>query len=170
MQLPVFFGGIALFHLIGNAEGRKKWTPWRFWFLALSAMGYVALAYSPYAQEPIAFGVILIGFIVYLACARQSILVNSWIRWLGKISFSCYICHFFVLHELGKRLQGWNFANLEPSLGYMFNCGWLLAVSLLVSSSFAMISYSLIEKPGIRLGNKLVEKLEQNALQAKGLN
>ena len=71
---------------------------------------------------------------------------------------------------MGKRLEGWNFANLEPSLGYILNCGWLLTVSLLVSSSFAKISYSLIEKPGIRLGNKLVEKLEKNALQAKGLN
>ena len=169
MQLPVFFGGIVLFHLIGDEEGRKKLNPWRFWFLATSVMSYVTLAYSPYAQEPIAFGIILIGFAVYLACARRSILVNSWIRWLGKISFSCYICHFFVLHELGKILQGWNFANLDPSLGYIINCGWLLAVSLLVSSTFASISYSLIEKPGILLGNKLVEKLEKNALQAKGL-
>ena len=172
MQLPIFFGGIVLFHLMGTEEERHKLIPWRWWFLGGAVGGCIFLAYSPMfglplASEPIPFGMVLMLFVIHLGCRPEGILVNRWIRGLGKISFSCYICHFFVLHELGKHLEGWIFADLEPPLGYILNCGWLLTVSLLVSSIIAMISYSLIERPGIRLGNKLVEKLEENALKAR---
>lgn len=165
MQLPVFFGGIVLFHLIGTEEGRKKLEPWRWWFLGGAIVGIGILAYSPHfgvplALEPIPFGMILLLFAIHLACCPQSILVNRWIQGLGKISFSCYICHFFVLHELGSRLEGWSFDGLDPGLGHLMNCGWLLLISLALASLLATMSYWLIEKPGIRLGNKLVAKLE----------
>jgi peptidoglycan/LPS O-acetylase OafA/YrhL len=163
MQLPVFFGGIVLFHLIGAEDGRKKLVPWRRWLLGGSIVGTASLAYSPLAQEPIAFGMVLLGFATHLGCSPNNILVNRWIRYLGKISFSCYICHFFVLHELGHRLDGWSFAGLDPGLGNALNYGWLLVVSLLVSSFLATVSYLLIEKPGIRLGNSLVAKMETKA-------
>ena len=80
MQLPIFFGGIVLFHLIGTEEGRQKLDPWRWWLLVGSAGGIAALAYSPLAQEPIAFGMVLLLFATHLGCCPQSILVNSWIR------------------------------------------------------------------------------------------
>jgi len=160
MQLPVFFGGIVLFHLIGTEEGRERLENWRWWLLGGSIAGSAGLAYSPLAQEPIAFGMVLLCFATYLGCSPGNILVNNWIRYLGKISFSCYICHFFVLHELGNRLEGWAFAELDPDLGNTLNCGWLLIISLLISSVLATVSYLLIEKPGIRLGNSLVAKME----------
>ena len=102
MQLPVFFAGIVLFHLVGTEERRQQLAPLGWWFLGLFILGITLLVYSQYfglslTLEPIPFGMMMLVFAMHLACCPDSILVNRWIRALGKISFSCYICHFFVL-------------------------------------------------------------------------
>jgi len=78
------------------------------------------------------------------------------LRWIGLISFSLYMWHlpllFFFRYNIANHLQGWN-----PALA--FSLYWLWA--FLVIIPFSALSYLLIEKPGMVLGEKLRQRLER---------
>jgi peptidoglycan/LPS O-acetylase OafA/YrhL len=78
---------------------------------------------------------------------RFSPLLNSPpLVWLGDISYSLYLLHWFVLFvttEIARRLPGLDFANLAliPSL-------FLITVLIAVSLAFATLSFHFIEVTG----------------------
>ena len=80
---------------------------------------------------------------------RFSPLLNSApLVWLGEISYSLYLLHWFVLFvttEIARRLPGLDFANLPlaPSLA-------LIAVLIAVSLALATLSFRFIEVTGRR--------------------
>jgi peptidoglycan/LPS O-acetylase OafA/YrhL len=70
------------------------------------------------------------------------------LMWLGDISYSLYLLHWFVLFvttEIARRLPGLDFANLPlaPSLA-------LIAVLIAVSLALATLSFRFIEVTGRR--------------------
>jgi peptidoglycan/LPS O-acetylase OafA/YrhL len=80
------------------------------------------------------------------------------LRWVGSISFSLYMWHlpfiFLFLNDIVHNIQqqGWNHAVQYAA----FWC-WTLVVIFPIS---AML-YRWVEQPGIRLGERLIRKLEQ---------
>ncbi|HEY7348150.1 MAG TPA: acyltransferase [Ktedonobacterales bacterium] len=72
------------------------------------------------------------------------------LRWIGLISYSLYIWHlpllFTFLHHVGPSLS-----NLPHPLAYSLY--WVWAAVVVIPCSFAL--YTLIEKPGMRLGSRL---------------
>lgn len=71
------------------------------------------------------------------------------LRWIGLISFSMYMWHLpligFFLTNVGIHLQGWS-----PALVWVIYWGWVLVVVIPIS----LLSYLLVEKPWIRLGER----------------
>jgi len=84
------------------------------------------------------------------------------VRWIGLISFSLYMWHLplliFFRYNIANHLQGWN-----PTLA--FSMYWLWA--FLVIIPFSALSYLLIEKPGMALGERLRQRLERKRDQGK---
>jgi peptidoglycan/LPS O-acetylase OafA/YrhL len=78
------------------------------------------------------------------------------LRWIGLISFSLYMWHlplliFFMTH-VENHLQGWN-----PLAA--FSLYWLWAFFVIIP--FSALSYVLIEKPGVALGEKVWSRIER---------
>jgi peptidoglycan/LPS O-acetylase OafA/YrhL len=100
------------------------------------------------------FGLCILGILFGPATLKRPF---EWrpLRWIGLISFSLYMWHlplliFFMTH-VGNHLQGWN-ATLA------FSLYWLWA--LLVIIPLSALSYLLIEKPGMRLGDRLRRRMK----------
>ena len=78
------------------------------------------------------------------------------LRWIGLISFSLYMWHLpmliFFRYNIANHLQGW-----DPAAA--FSLYWLWA--FLVIIPFSGLSYLLIEKPGMALGERLRQRLER---------
>jgi len=78
------------------------------------------------------------------------------LRWIGLISFSLYMWHLplliFFMANVGNHLSGWN-----PIAA--FSLYWLWAILVIIP--FSTLSYLLIEKHGVRLGEKLWHRREQ---------
>lgn len=93
-----------------------------------------------------------LGAIVLISCALgipkiESLLLTKPLLFLGKISFSLYLYHFVVLLTMLHA-----FDNILPT--------WITAlISIVISFVIASIMYVLVEKPSIKLGNKLVKRM-----------
>lgn len=93
-------------------------------------------------------------FALLLSAWPNSPLINRVVIWFGKLSFSMYLVHFALLDLLHR----WLFPAPQPASNGL----WLgvFALVVVLAGLFSKATYELIEKRGIALGKRVVDKLE----------
>jgi peptidoglycan/LPS O-acetylase OafA/YrhL len=91
----------------------------------------------------LAFGV----FGLALAAIPWRIIVNPYLEFLGRVSYSGYLIHFLVLKQLTLVFPG------EPGAGYFLS---ILGAAFVITVPLAYLSYLWIEQPAIALGKKII--------------
>ena len=164
-QIPVFLVGFVLFYLLEVTNIRlPKWLVNTLLLLSVMMMVGMAIPIDPwslfgeklslYTVYGMCFGV----FAFSLAKGAFPVLVNRFICVLGKISFSAYLWHFFILTLLELTLS----TALAQVLVYfngiewLFFCGFFPALVLL-TAFFSSFTYRWVERPMIRFGNRLLQ-------------
>jgi len=163
-QMPVFIVGFILFHclkdkilLSTNIVSLKQLSIAK----ACLSCGFIAiilLSTKTANSLPVLYFLfsIIFAIIIYgLAYCPIKILVNKISCGIGMVSFSAYITHFFVIHYVEGYLDYFiisEFALLNFCI--FFLCSLIL--TLLVSS----MSYFIVEIPGIKVGRRIINKLE----------
>jgi peptidoglycan/LPS O-acetylase OafA/YrhL len=87
-------------------------------------------------------------------------LVNRFTQFIGKISYSIYLFHFFVLEFVAKVVH------LIPGriiTGRLFGLTLVYLATLAISIPLCSITWRLIEKPGIRLGKRWIAHRESRS-------
>lgn len=162
-QLPIFLFGIcAYFVMFGHAgrvamffrqTGRGLNT-----FLFMLAVAVLLVA-PQWLDDPRAVFLYGGAFALLALCLyRQPYrwLVNRPLQHIGKISFSGYLTHFFMLQVARKLLAKVHAGDhLNPDLYFVATVALALAGTVLVSS----LTYRLVEVPGQALGKRLIEAL-----------
>ena len=106
---------------------------------------------DPYYWQAIAFSMLLVGLSLYAV----PLLVNRLTTFLGRISYSLYLLHsplVMFLRPAYRAVYEWTLPN-TPKLLICLALTFALVVPL------AYCTYRFIERPGIRLGNRLIERL-----------
>lgn len=173
MQLPVFASGFILFFLIRDCKGILSNVSIRL-VLVLSLIVMMAIALGLYYPAEFgvnlyaAYGVCFCIFAFCLASGAVEFMVNKSIRHLGKISFSAYLWHFAIIGII-KNLAKGGFDPLKllsDSHGFVFFLSFFPIVVVL-TVIFSTMTYKIIEKPMIRVGNKLIEGMEAEEFKSK---
>jgi peptidoglycan/LPS O-acetylase OafA/YrhL len=116
---------------------------------ALFCLALVSLGFGPispsWTLHEFAFMFGLSAVLYAMSCGAAAVLDNAPMRWLGTISYSMYLWHFFILWRLADYLHGASFL-------------LLFASTLAVTAACASVTYVLIERPGIRLGAALLRR------------
>lgn len=172
-QMPVFALGFVLFHLI---KARSQGEPGR----QTEALGLFGLALAAcfcgtwLLSEQVLYAILFCIGAYALSQVKVGFLVNRLTRYIGMVSFSAYITHFFVL-DLVWRIVGsqpkldirnasfakniipaqWLPAGIDPLLQYLLIYGLLVAGTVAVST----ILYRLVEVPGQKLGKVIINRL-----------
>jgi peptidoglycan/LPS O-acetylase OafA/YrhL len=158
-QFPVFAVGMVLYLVLlrqMKETGEEEWDRHNRAAFFLAAGVLLALGMIPtHIESAIAFAFIACG----LASYPMRLFVNRATRFIGLISYSIYVWHFWVVKELAPRVIPLvHPLRSERTNGTLqFLC--LFAVVLPPSIAIAMASYYIIELPGQRLGKRLIEKL-----------
>lgn len=153
-QLPIFFLGLLAYNIT-----RKNDYKINSYTCILLACICIILSHIPvpyYFMWTIAF------FILITAMSYRPIKIfsNTFLAKVGKVSFSMYILHFFIIMVLNQM----NIGYIIPVSGLGSSIANFMLLYILVSIlAFILgnITYKLIEIPGQNLGKKIIQKLDQ---------
>ena len=145
-ELYVFFAGIAVFFL---------WKKYSFLLESLSEKLCSCVLYGLtlaliavfYLSPKLPYIVGIMAFIIFVGSRAETFLLRGrFIRFLGKISYSMYLFHFFVYTALPTLQLGvWSW----PAA---------IGLTLLLTIPLAWLGYTLVERPFQRLGGILIKK------------
>jgi peptidoglycan/LPS O-acetylase OafA/YrhL len=159
-QACVFPIGFALYFLCNRKTGSML-TGRKIWISIFSgALATVILWRLHLAQPflPVAFAIGTLVYVVMLTMPR--LVVNPIVQYIGKISFSVYLFHFWSVALIEHHLAPiWRNAN--PILGAA--CFYVSAVTF--SCLVASLAHKFIEDPGQAIGRVII-----NRIKAKGRN
>jgi peptidoglycan/LPS O-acetylase OafA/YrhL len=111
--------------------------------------------------------------ILALSLYEWKIFVNPFTRYLGKISYSIYLAHPFILEGVIWLVRH-NHSALHDKLlhrlrGNIFGALTFFICSTLVCIPICMLLWKFIEQPGIRLGRRIIAKREHRAVSRAAL-
>lgn len=165
-ELPVFMAGIAVYFLITKLAIRAALLNKALLLLSIAAMAWLALRDEPYKimngyiSIYAAYGLVFGTLAFALAMGAGGWVVNKPVEFLGKVSFSAYLWHFAVIETFGMPvLQIIKTVFTVPDVRAFYFLG-LFPVIVVITACLALASYTLIEKPMIRSGNRLIEHLK----------
>ncbi len=167
-QLPVFALGGVLFFLLRRetetsapAAERSRLNPesptGKAWllFAMVAILGGACVSWvNPVLKQHVVYSIVFVLFAWALSLNPLGFFVNRATKYIGMISFSAYLSHFFALDACEKLL--------DHAFGRHFGSGGgldftlLLAMSLPLTVVISSFTYRFIEKPGQRLGKKLI--------------
>jgi peptidoglycan/LPS O-acetylase OafA/YrhL len=162
-QLPIFLFGICAYFVMFGPAGRLA-TFFRQAGAGQNACMFmlaiiVLLVAPPWLDDPRAVFLYGGAFALLAWCLyRQPYrwLVNWPLQHIGKVSFSGYLTHFFMLQVARKILAKVHAGDhLTPDLYFVATVLLALAGTVLVST----FTYRLVEVPGQTLGKRLIEVL-----------
>ncbi|OIR19165.1 O-acetyltransferase OatA [mine drainage metagenome] len=152
-QLPVFMMGIIAFMAIQEERCKPAHA------YAVACVGALLLLSMPISADNhmlprhIMWGGVFAMFIIGNVQKPFFLFDNPLLRILGRISYSAYLLHFFVLIYVGKIFRHLTIpAELKFALLYFVVVG--------ITYFLASWSYRTIELPGMRIGSELSRRFE----------
>ncbi len=173
-QLPVFSLGLVLFFLFRYTEASESGSnPEVGWLWVLVALALMA-AFSNYVQAKwlpnhFLFGIAFMLFSLGLLTHRIEILDNRIIQFIGRVSYSIYLLHEFVIGCVSSILQELGIAFGRGDAAY---ASAFLVVTVL-ATMLSAATYYLVELPFMRMAGRIahgpekpVEVSAQSEIQA----
>jgi peptidoglycan/LPS O-acetylase OafA/YrhL len=171
IEFPVFLLGVAIYflwkqYLAPHAVSSRTRSlflshPRLLSLLLLACAACIVLSDIPLNNRklyPTSLACALIVFALLLHA--WPLFVNRFTIYLGKISFSVYLLHFFAIGPIVR------FALARPALvarpWLMFAI--ILTSTLVITAAIASLTWLYIEETGIRLGRRLIAHLEHRAV------
>ena len=169
-EFPVFVLGILTYFVwkkyVRGAEGHRDLS-----LLLILASGLIFWGCLPSPDRHLySSSLLFLTLILALSIHPWAIFVNPFTRFLGKISYSLYLLHFFVDLAVGSL-----FSHLShyPASRYILErpAGLVLSFLLILGPSIpiAMFTWKYIEEPCIRLGRIWIAGREGRAVAAPEL-
>ena len=146
-RLNAFFAGMLAAFWLKEQSGKDKNNMQSIAILWISALISIAPLSKP----------VILAYLFFIAISYKRIPVITWMlslnfmRNLGHISYSIYLCHILIIYPIVYALiQHTLFLTMLPSQRFIT----ALAITLPLVISFSYILYRWVELPSIRIGKK----------------
>jgi peptidoglycan/LPS O-acetylase OafA/YrhL len=176
VEFPVFVLGIIAFMvwkqyvkptLLSGDPARPSLPTRELSMLLIVSSALLYFANLPFNDAGLYFSsFIFLPLILGLSLHPWKFLVNPFTRFMGKISFSVYLCHFFVLRLVQAILDR---VDMEPghlvtTFLYKKPLGLVIAylMTFAISIPICMLTWRFVEQPGIRAGKAWIRRREEN--------
>jgi peptidoglycan/LPS O-acetylase OafA/YrhL len=143
----------------------ERLSPWLWWigialfaFAAERSRGGIFEAYPSWAIEfafALGFGCWILAILFNGSGILKRIFEWTPLRWIGLISFSLYLWHFLLVRALEWSLA----ADLFRLFSLPLALGLFAVIECVVVLSVSFTLYVMVEKPGMRLSERLRKKM-----------
>ena len=160
-QLPIFALGIITFFVIKEKISRKTKITLSIsafiliLLLILFPLNYQFSYQGIFPEQYLVFSILFVFLIYAMSKYKLKILNNKFTQYIGKISFSLYIWHFFIADLFRKTFES---LTISPILNLII----FFIFTLFLSSLISHFTYKYIEQKGIKLGSNIIKKLEKS--------
>ncbi len=159
-QFPAFCIGIVLYFLLARrgevSDGAVPIGSSRSMRIFLLALCVFVMTSDP--PDFVIYGIAFLCLAYSLAGAPIKLLVNPATRFLGTISFSAYIWHFWILSHTAGFILSLSFLHRHSAgVSSILQFGVVLFVLLACTIPVATLSYYLIELPGQEAGRRFID-------------
>jgi len=165
-QLPVFTLGILSYFLVKNKVMEKIPTILNIIFCSLFAWITTLLWHTdtflqaPFMIIPLTAGLAFV--FLYNIYAKIEILNHPLLQRIGQLSYSMYILHFMFAWNMSQYLS----KQLEGTIKSKYVLVLLYGLTVFLSFVLATISEKFIEKPGINVGRRIVQKISEQSMSS----
>jgi peptidoglycan/LPS O-acetylase OafA/YrhL len=170
VELPVFLLGIAAYHIWKHFTIPELALKPEAVTLSIICLVAVGGLFDPHHIRLLTESLGIAFFFLALLLKPWKLLVNRGTRYLGKISYSMYLFHFFVLRGLNLffRVVNSRFHNVWHDHFWGRFDGFLISFALLLAVSIPIctLTWMFIEEPFIRLGRSVIAERENRARSA----
>ena len=164
IQFPVFILGVATYYaskimqnLISD-EYERKFISFFCFILGL----FIITASMPTRNMTLYLSSLGLAFVVLsLSINPFSVIVNSFTIFLGKISYSVYLIHFFLIIALHTFLMPFIYNYRPLYIGQLWYFMLVLIFTAFTACICAFYTYRYIELPSIRAGKELIVYLNK---------
>jgi peptidoglycan/LPS O-acetylase OafA/YrhL len=181
VEFPVFVLGIVAYMTwkqfvkplkLGDNSARPSLPTRELSMLLIFSSALLYFANLPFTDGGLYFSsFIFLPLILGLSLHSWKFLVNRFTRFMGKISFSVYLCHFFVLRLVEQILNRMDMAPGHLVTRYLYKqpLGVVVAyaLTLAISVPLCMFTWRFVEQPGIRAGRTWIRKREERTSVAR---
>ncbi len=165
-QLPVFLIGFLTYYVIRNdkimAFVSKPGRGFLLTIISLFSLFGLTGVTSWFIPIHVMYAILFSGLIIALSAKPLILFVNPLLCKIGVISYSCYITHWIAVDVSANLIKIDFFSNFSPKLAALFHFSSLWVSALILTLAASIISYWLIEKPGIKVGNMLINTWEKS--------
>jgi len=146
-QFPIFLMGIVAYFIWKRSSKDNKGAS----LALLAGVGVCYVLLLPFtARNFYQVGLVYAILLLSVALHPWRILVNPVTRFLGRISYSIYLLHFYPCYLLHR----WNVSFPVVVIG-----------TLWVSIPAAYLTWKFIEEPGIALGRRVIKRSESKSMR-----
>ncbi|WP_414055451.1 acyltransferase family protein [Macrococcus equi] len=169
-QFPIFCLGILLYFMLKHPQRINTTINFykiKYLYLTLLILAFIlfsSLTYISYLTyfNHYFFGIIFVLAIYYIAQLQPKVIVNNTTAFLGQISFSMYLIHFFYIDIFVHFFKLMGFYSKSNVLLLLI----LFILTLVATTLTAAFSYRYIEVPGINYGRKIIN-MQKNKVSPK---
>jgi peptidoglycan/LPS O-acetylase OafA/YrhL len=165
-QLPVFAIGIIAYYLYVHLKANPVYNQAiGLFILAAGFIYYFALYYflEPFIPKQLVLNLVSVAYLLIflgLALIPLKLFINKITNFYGTISYSLYLNHPVIVYKLNK-LYVYLYSFHYNTTLTLFAC-FIITVSIVTIVS--LITFKLIESPGIAYGKRLIKKLKEKKL------
>lgn len=161
-QLPVFSLGMLSYFLIDKTKNIHFNKIWGFLGIFVGFLILLLLAVSNITNSSIhfIFSIVFVYIVWLFSKFNSKLIINKITVLIGKLSFSMYLTHFLVIQFVGVIT---NHIRASSELQFIV----LYLITVIVTAGVSFISYKVIEKPFINLGNNLITRMKIKTVRNK---
>jgi peptidoglycan/LPS O-acetylase OafA/YrhL len=166
-QLYRFFMGFTLYFLIrrslpgSGSEGAPQPAHGRSLELLVGSVLLLGAAFAIGPRAAVSKPLVTLALLLFawsLALHPPRLLVNRWMCFLGKVSFSAYVVHVAVLRALEAAVHGTHLP--VDRIPWPIASFAYFVVALGATVGLSTLTYHGIEIPGLLLGKRLIEAVK----------
>ena len=169
IEFPIFCMGIAAYFFWKQyLRNRKFFFRQRISFALILGSILIFVSSLPISNAKLYWSSLaFIPLILGLSLHEWKFFVNPVTGFLGRISYSLYLTHFFCLIFIDKACR-----YVQETCHFHIDgtfVGWVLVFTSLLFSAVVLstLTYFIVEKPGIRLGRYLIQRREKEPITAR---